>query len=56
MQIIKGKYNQAHVMDEAPGAYKDMSVILENIKETVDVIEMIKPMYNFKGSTKEKRK
>jgi len=43
-------------LDEAPGAYKDMSVILENIKETVDVVEMIKPVYNFKGSTKEKRK
>jgi RNA-splicing ligase RtcB len=36
-------------LDEAPGAYKDMQVILDNIKETVDVVEMIKPAYNFKA-------
>lgn len=36
-------------LDEAPGAYKDMSLILENIKETVDIVEMIKPVYNFKA-------
>jgi RNA-splicing ligase RtcB len=37
-------------LDESPDAYKNMNVILENIKETVDVIEMIKPVYNFKAS------
>ena len=36
-------------LDESPDAYKDMTVILENIKETVDVIEMVKPVYNFKA-------
>lgn len=36
-------------LDESPDAYKDMNIILENIKETVDVIEMIKPVYNFKS-------
>lgn len=36
-------------LDEAPGAYKPMDLILENIKETVDVIEFIKPAYNFKA-------
>ncbi len=36
-------------LDEAPGAYKDMKLILDNIKETVEVIEMIKPVYNFKA-------
>lgn len=40
----------ASTLDEAPDAYKDMRVILENIKETVDVIEMVKPVYNFKAS------
>ena len=35
--------------DESPDAYKDMAVILENIKETVDVLEMVKPVYNFKA-------
>jgi RNA-splicing ligase RtcB len=36
-------------LDEAPGAYKPMDLILENIKETVDVVELIKPIYNFKA-------
>ena len=36
-------------LDEAPGAYKDMNLILDNIKETVEIIEMIKPIYNFKA-------
>lgn len=36
-------------LDEAPGAYKPMDLILENIKETVDVSELIKPIYNFKS-------
>ena len=36
-------------LDEAPGAYKPMNVILENIKETVTVDELIKPIYNFKA-------
>ena len=36
-------------LDESPDAYKDMTIILENIKETVDVIEMVKPVYNFKA-------
>ena len=35
-------------IDEAPDAYKNRELILENIKETVDVIEFIKPAYNFK--------
>lgn len=39
----------AGTLDESPDAYKDMSIILENIKETVDVIEMVKPVYNFKA-------
>jgi RNA-splicing ligase RtcB len=45
----------AATLDEAPGAYKPMDLILENIKETVDVIEVIKPVYNFKaGGDQEK--
>jgi RNA-splicing ligase RtcB len=37
-------------LDEAPGAYKDMNIIIENIEETVSVIDMIKPIYNFKSA------
>lgn len=36
-------------LDESPDAYKNMSIILDNIKETVDIVEMIKPVYNFKA-------
>ena len=37
-------------LDESPDAYKDMAIILENIKETVDIVEMVKPVYTFKAS------
>jgi len=36
-------------LDESPDAYKDMDIILDNIKETVDIVEMVKPIYNFKA-------
>jgi len=42
-----------NTIDEAPLVYKKVETILENIKETVDVIEMIKPVYNFKACEKE---
>ena len=37
-------------LDEAPMAYKSMNEIVENIKPTVDILEIIKPVYNFKAS------
>ena len=36
-------------IDEAPMVYKPMNEIIENIKDTVDVIDIIKPIYNFKA-------
>lgn len=39
-------------IDEAPMAYKPMQEIIENIKDTVDVIKIIKPVYNFKAEEK----
>lgn len=39
-------------LDESPMAYKDPSSILKYIGDTVDVIEHIKPVYNFKASEK----
>jgi len=36
-------------LDEAPNAYKSMNEILEAITDTVDVIDTIKPIYNFKS-------
>jgi RNA-splicing ligase RtcB len=37
-------------LDEAPMVYKPMEEIVENIKDTVDILEIIKPVYNFKAS------
>jgi RNA-splicing ligase RtcB len=36
-------------LDEAPGAYKSMEEIKEAIKDTVEVIDTIKSIYNFKA-------
>ena len=40
----------ADTLDEAPMVYKPMEEIVENIKDTVDILEIIKPVYNFKAS------
>lgn len=37
-------------IDEAPMVYKPMQEIIDNIKDTVDIIKIIKPIYNFKSS------
>ena len=37
-------------LDESPMAYKPMADILMNITPTVDVLSVIKPVYNFKAS------
>lgn len=36
-------------IDEAPQAYKTLDNILPNIKNTVSIKEIIKPVYNFKA-------
>ena len=37
-------------IDESPFAYKPIEAIIENIKDTVDILMIIKPVYNFKAS------
>ena len=37
-------------LDEAPMAYKSLEDIIDVIEESVDVIEVLKPIYNFKAS------
>lgn len=37
-------------IDEAPMAYKSLEDIIDIIRESVDVIEVLKPIYNFKAS------
>ena len=37
-------------IDEAPMAYKSLGDIIGDIRSSVDVIEVMKPIYNFKAS------
>lgn len=37
-------------LDEAPMAYKSLEDIIDVIRESVDVIEVMKPIYNFKAN------
>ena len=39
-------------IDEAPMAYKRMKDIIDAIREAVDIVEIIKPVYNFKAAEK----
>ncbi len=51
-QEMKGVYTTSisdETLDEAPMAYKKMEDITKYIGETVDVISVLKPIYNFKA-------
>jgi len=51
-ETMKGIYSTSvseETIDEAPFVYKPMQEILDNIKDTVDVVKIIKPIYNFKA-------
>ena len=39
-----------NTLDEAPMAYKSLEDIIDVIRDSVDVIEVLKPIYNFKAS------
>lgn len=41
---------KSNTIDEAPMAYKSMDDIVSQISDTVEVIDIIKPIYNFKHS------
>lgn len=38
-----------NTLDESPMAYKKIDEIIENIKDTIEIKEIIKPIYNFKA-------
>lgn len=51
-ESMKGIYSSSvmeSTIDESPMAYKPMEEIMENIKDTVDIVKVIKPVYNFKA-------
>lgn len=37
-------------LDEAPMAYKSIDEIIDNVGDTLEIIEIIKPIYNYKAS------
>ena len=47
--IYTTSVNEA-TLDEAPMAYKSLSDIIDVINESVDIIEVLKPIYNFKAN------
>ena len=50
-ESMKGIYTTSvckGTIDESPFAYKSINDIIDNIKETIDIIKIIKPIYNFK--------
>ena len=52
-ETMKGIYTTSinqKTLDEAPMAYKSLEDIIDSINESVDVIEILKPVYNFKAS------
>ena len=52
-EMMKGVYTTSineNTLDEAPMAYKSLGDIIDVIRESVDVIEVLKPIYNFKAS------
>ena len=52
-ESMKGIYTtcvNSSTIDESPFVYKPMDEIMENVKETVDVVNVIKPLYNFKAN------
>ena len=52
-EMMRGVYSTSineSTLDEAPMAYKRLEDIIDVIKESVDIIEVMKPIYNFKAS------
>ncbi len=50
---MKGIYTTSvnkKTLDEAPMAYKSLEDIIDVIRESVDIIDIMKPIYNFKAS------
>ena len=52
-EAMKGIYTSSvceATIDEAPMAYKSLDDIIDVIKESVEIIDLMKPIYNFKAS------
>lgn len=47
------KNQNADTLDEAPMAYKSLADIIDVIRDSVEIIDIMKPVYNFKASDSE---
>lgn len=54
MEGIYSSSIKISTIDEAPMAYKPLSAIINDIRESVDVVDILKPVYNFKASEEHK--
>lgn len=52
MNGIYSRCVNADTLDEAPFAYRSITEIAEQIKDTVEVTEILKPVYNFKAGSR----
>ena len=53
MQGIYSTSVNADTLDEAPMAYKSLADIIDVIRDSVEIIDIMKPVYNFKASDSE---
>ena len=52
METMKDIYTTSvseSTLDECPMAYKPIEEIIENTRDTIDIIDIIRPLYNFKA-------
>ena len=52
-ETMKGVYTTSvntATIDEAPMAYKSLKDIIDVIRDSVDIIDVMKPIYNFKAA------
>ena len=51
--VMAGIYTTSvneETLDEAPMAYKSLEDIIDVIRESVDILDIMKPIYNFKAN------
>ncbi len=56
-ESMKGIYTTSvceHTIDEAPMVYKSTEQIMKDVVPTVEIVKVIKPLYNFKAKTSER--
>ena len=57
-ETMKGIYTTSvneNTLDEAPMAYKSLEDIIDVIRDSVEIIEVMRPVYNFKASEREEK-